>query len=137
MPSRDSLRRTFLIVGAAGLLAAALVHGLVNVPHLREDLLELRIRRSLVLAVSLVLYFSVVAMCGFAALVVSAVVSQMRGEAPSPVPLWVVAGTYVAFGIVAFVAVNRSPHFLGYTLMGIIVAVGAALGPPRVADGRA
>src|SRR3954467_371238 len=66
MPSRDSLRRIFLMLGAAATVAAALLHGLVNVPHLREDLLELGIRPSLVLAVSLVLYFSVVAMFGFA-----------------------------------------------------------------------
>lgn len=137
MPSRDSLGRIFLIAGAAAMVAAALVHGLVNVPHLREDLLELGIRRSLVLAVSLVLYFSVVAMSGFAALVVSAATSVLRGKAPSPAPLWVIAGTYVMFGIVAFVAVAPSPHFLGYALMGTVVAAGAALTPARVADGRA
>lgn len=84
MPSRDSLGRIFLIAGAAAMVAAALVHGLVNVPHLREDLLELGIRRSLVLAVSLVLYFSVVAMSGFAALVVSAATSVLRGKALTP-----------------------------------------------------
>lgn len=135
MPSRDSIRRVLLLAGGAALLAAALVHGIVNVPHLREDLLELGIRRSLVLAVSLVLDFSVVAMFGFAALVVGAAISLMRGKAPSPLPLWVVAGTYVTFGIVAFVAVHPSPHFLGYTLMGTIVAAGAALAPaPRTSQ---
>lgn len=135
MPSRDSIRQVLLIAGGAAIVAAAFVHGTVNVPHLREDLLELGIRRSLVLAVSLVLYFSVVAMFGFAALVVSAAISLLRGKAPSPAPLWVVAGTYVTFGIVAFLAVHPSPHFLGYALMGAVVAAGAALAPARVEGG--
>ena len=100
-------------------------------------MLELGIRRTLLLAISLVLYFSVVAMFGFAALVVSAAVSPLRGKALSPAPLWVVAGTYVTFGIVAFVAVSPSLHFLGYTLMGMVVAAGAALTPAPVGRGTA
>lgn len=70
MPLRDSIRPILLLAGGAMIAAAAaVVHGVVNVPHLREDMLELGVRRSLLLAISLVLYFSVVAMFGFAGLV--------------------------------------------------------------------
>jgi hypothetical protein len=133
---RDSIRPILLLAGGAMIAAAAVVHGVVNVPHLREDMLELGIRHSLVLAISLVLYFSVVAMFGFAGLVLGAAGSVLRGRAPSPVPLWVVGGTYVSFGIVAFVAVAPSPHFLGYALMGFIVAAAAALTPAPAAQDR-
>jgi hypothetical protein len=132
MPLRDAVRPILLLAGGIAIVAAAVVHGVVNVPHLREDMLELGIRRTLILAISLVLYFSVVAMFGFAALVLGAATSLLRGNVPSPAPLWVVAGTYVTFGIAAFVAVSPSPHFLGYAAMGALVAVGAGL-PGRVA----
>ena len=41
-------------------------------------------------------------------------------------PILLLAGS---FGIVAFVAVAPSPHFLGYALMGLTVAAAAALTP--------
>ena len=132
MTLRDPIRFILLLAGGIAIVAAAIVHGAVNVPHLREDMLDLGVRRTLLLAISLVLYFSVVAMFGFAALVLGAAASLLRGNAPSPAPLWVVAGTYVTFGIVAFVAVLPSPHFLGYAAMGALVGAGAGL-PGRAA----
>jgi hypothetical protein len=116
-----------LSVGGIAILASAVVHGVSNVPHLREDMLEIGMRPTLLRAVSLVLYFSVVAMFAFAALVLSGAISLLRGKVPQPLPLWLIAGTYVIFGGVAFVKIAPSVHYLGYALMGLVVAIGAGL----------
>jgi hypothetical protein len=72
----------------------------------------------------LVLYFSVVAMFGFAGLVLSNVWRSFRGHLPEIGPLWIVAGIYAVFGLIGFAMVSRSPHMLGYSGMGVLVAIG-------------
>jgi hypothetical protein len=121
------MRGTLLGIGGAFILASAFLHAIVNVPHLRADMIEIGMRPTLLRAVSLVLWFSVVAMFGFAALVLQAAAASLRGGAPRAAPLWIVSAAYVAFGIVASVAVAPSPHFLGYTAMGLLVAAGTLL----------
>jgi hypothetical protein len=132
MPIRDSIRGTLLLVGGAGILASAVLQGALNVPHLRQDMLEIGMRPSLLAAISLVLYFSVVAMFAFAALVLSGAISQLRGKAPQLVPLWLIAGSYLIFGFVAFVRIDPNAHFLGYAFMGFLVAMGAAPSPSGI-----
>ncbi len=132
MPARDSIRAILLLVGGAAILASAFAHGLINVPHLRQDMVEIGMRPSLLRAISLVLYFSVVAMFAFAALVLTAAIALLRGKAPQLVPLWPIAGSYLIFGVVAFVRVSPSAHFLGYAFMGLLVATGAALTPSGI-----
>ena len=132
---RDTIRRAALSFAGIAILGSAILHGLVNVPHLRGDLVEIGVRRTLVAAVMLVLYFSVIAMFAFGALVLSSAADSSRGSLLPKAPLWIIAATYVVFGLVAFLAVSPSPHMLGYTGMGLLVAVGAALRPTRVADG--
>lgn len=132
---RQSISSLILALAAAAILGSAALHGLVNVPHLHEDMVEIGVRPTLLGAVMLVLYFSVVAMFGFGGLVLSGAVQRIRGGSPQLAPLWIVAGSYVAFGLAAFVLVGRSPHFLGYAAMGFLVALGAALRNPG-AGGR-
>jgi hypothetical protein len=118
-------RAAFLIAGGGAILLTAVLHGLVNVPHLREDLVELGTRPRLLAAVSLVLYFSVIAMFAFGSLVLATAVAVLRGRLAPAAPLWVTAGAYVAFGLVAFAMVSQSVHFLGYAALGVLVAIGA------------
>lgn len=129
MRVRDSIRGILLLAGGAAILASAFVHGMINVPHLREDMLEIGMRPSLLGAISLVLYFSVVAMFAFAALVLTGAISLFRGKRPQLVPLWLIAGSYLVFGFVAFVRIDPNAHFLGYAFMGLLVAIGAAPSP--------
>lgn len=140
MTARYLTRMMLLLSGGATILASAVVHGMINVPHLREDMLEMGMRPSLFGAVSLVLYFSVVAMFAFAALVLGSAVSLLRGKVPQLIPLWLIAGTYVTFGVVAFLKIAPSAHYLGYALMGILVAMSAASissGTEKGVQGRA
>ena len=129
MPARYSIPGLLLLAGGAAILGTAVVHGVINVPHLREDMLEIGMRSSLLGAISLVLYFSVVAMFAFAALVLTGAISLLRGKSPQLAPLWLIAGSYLVFGLVAFVRIDPNVHFLGYALMSLPVAMGAALSP--------
>jgi hypothetical protein len=124
-------RAALLMAGSAAILASAVLHGAVNVPHLREDLLEIAVRPRLLAAVSLVLYFSVIAMVAFGSLVLAASVAMLRGRPAPAAPLWVTASAYVAFGLVAFAMVSPSVHFLGYAAIGVVVAFGALPGRAR------
>jgi hypothetical protein len=130
---RDTIGRAVLFIAGSAMLASAALHGLVNVPHLHGDLLEIGVRSTLVGAVMLVLYFSVIAMVAFGGLVIGGALGPLRG-ARHLAPLWIVAATYVAFGVTAFVLVSRTPHMLGYAVMGALVAVGAVLRPIQAAD---
>jgi hypothetical protein len=129
MSGGDSIRGTVLLIGAGAILVAAVVHLVINVPHLREDMLGMGMRPRLLGAVSLVLYFSVVAMCIFGALVLTAAISTFRGRMPASAPLWLVAAAYLTFGLFAFVKIDANSHFLGYAAMGLVVAMGAGLTP--------
>jgi hypothetical protein len=131
MVTEHRRKAAFLMVGGAAILATAVLHGLVNVPHLRDDLFEIGTRPRLLAAVSLVLYFSVIAMFAFGSLVLATSVALLRGRPAPAAPLWVTAGAYVAFGLVAFAMVSQSVHFLGYAAMGVVVAIGAAPGRGR------
>jgi hypothetical protein len=124
---RQSMSGLLLALAAVMILGSAALHGIVNVPHLHEDMVEIGARPTLLGAVTLVLYFSVVAMFAFGGLVLNSAVRSIRGRSPELAPLWVVAASYVGFGLAAFVLVGRSPHFLGYAAMGLLVALGAAL----------
>lgn len=132
MPKRHSIQGILLLAGGAAILASALAHGLINVPHLREDMLEIGMRPTLLVAISMVLYFGVVAMFAFAALVLTGAISVLRGKVPHLISLWLIGGTYITFGLVAFVRIDANAHFLGYAFMGLLIALGAALSPSGV-----
>lgn len=119
------LRR--ILLGLAGLLMAfaGFVNATTVVPHLRGDLLAIQVRSTLVSAILLALYFGTFAMTGFALLVLAAA-AQREGASALRIPLLVVAVTYTAFGIFAFVW-SGSHHTLGYVLMGVLVGVACLL----------
>lgn len=127
MSARYAIRIMLLLIGGAAIFASAILHGMNNVPHLREDMLEIGMRPTLFRAISLVLYFSVVAMFAFATLVLSGAITLLRRKVPQLISLWLIAGVYVTFGVVAFVKIAPSIHYLGYALMGLLVAIGTAL----------
>jgi hypothetical protein len=128
---RNSAGAIVLLLAGIFLLASALLHGMHNIPHLREDMVEIGVRPTLMKAILLVLWFSVLSMFAFAAIVFGAAVKAFRGVRPETMPLWIVATLYTFFGIGAFVLVSPSHHFLGYTLIGLLVASGAFLSAAR------
>jgi hypothetical protein len=134
IPMQHPTRGAVLLLASIAILGSAILHGMVNVPHLHEDLLEIGVRPRLVTAIVLVLYFSVAAMFTFGGLVFSSAVQVFRGQQPSRAVLSVIAANYIGFGMGAFALMGGSPHLLGYAGMGLLVAVGAALSPPRASN---
>ena len=123
--------RTILLFAAALLMGfAALMNAIVNVPHLREDMVEINVRPTLLSAVLLGLHFSTFAMFAFTCLVLVAAIQSLRARMTARLPLLIIAVTYIAFGIVAFVW-SGSHHALGYALMGVLILGAVAIREPR------
>jgi hypothetical protein len=119
--------RTFFLCAAAFLLAfTALTSLTVAVPHLREDLLEINVRPTLLSAVMMGLDFGTFAMFGFTALVLVAAIQSLRGFAAYRLPLSLVAITFAAFGVFAFLRTGNH-HTLAYLLIGILILGGTAI----------
>ena len=120
-----------LLSAAAALMAlAAVVNATISVPHLREDMAEINVRPTLLAAVSLGLHFGTIAMFAFAGLVLVAAVRSPRGVAAPHLPLGIIGAAYGVFGLLA-VAWSRSPHALGYLLMGVLVLAASLIREPR------
>lgn len=119
--------RTIVLFTATLLMGfAAFVNATISVPHLREDMLEINVRPTLLRAILTGLHFSTFAMVAFAALVLVAAIQSLRGAVRARLQLALIALTYIAFGIVAFVW-SGSHHALGYVLMGILILGGAVI----------
>jgi hypothetical protein len=119
-----------LLFIAAGLMAfAAAINGAISVPHLREDMVEIDVRPTLLGAVMLGLHFSTVAMAACTVIVGGAAIKSLRNILAAEFAIWTIAVTYVAFGIAAFVG-SRSHHTLGYVLIGGLL-IGACLARGR------
>ena len=120
-----NLRTTLLFIAALLMGFAAFVNASVVIPHLREDLIEINVRPTLLGAVSLALNFSTYAMFAFTLIVLAAAIESLKGKTKSPVMLWIIGLTYTVFGVFAFI-MSGSHHALVYLAMGALV-LGAAV----------
>ena len=127
---RQTLRTIFLLAAALLMSFAALMNATVNVPHLREDMVEINVRPTLLGAVLLGLHFSTFAMFAFACVVLVAAVQSLRASIAARVPLLTIAVANIAFGFFAFVW-SRSHHTLGYVLMGVLILGAVAIREAR------
>ena len=123
------LRTVMLFVAALLIGFAAFLNATVSVPHLREDMLEIHVRPTLLSAVLLGLHFGTLAMFAFAFVVFVSALQSLRGSSMARLPLSIIGLTYLAFGIVAFIWTG-SYHTLGYVFGGVLL-LGAVLIPDR------
>ena len=127
---RQQLRTTLLFAAALLMGFAALMNATVNVPHLREDMVEINVRPTLLGAVLLGLHFSTFAMFAFTGVVLVAAIQSLRASITARLPLLIIAVAYIAFGVVAFVW-SGSHHMPGYVLMGVLILCAVAIREPR------
>jgi hypothetical protein len=123
---RKYLRATLLFIAALLMFFAAVTTTTVSVPHLREDLLEIDVRPTLLSAVMLGLYFGCFALFGFAALVLAMAIRALRAAAVDRILIAIIAVVYVIFGVAAFIGTG-SHHMLGYLLIGLLLSGVVAL----------
>jgi hypothetical protein len=131
-PMRQPLRAALLLAAGVLMAFAAVVHATISVPHLREDMVEIHVRPTLLGAVSLGLYFGAFANFGMALVVLVAGARALRGGATDRSLLAIVAAVYVAFGVTSFFAWGGSAHTLGYALAGLVIGVAVALPEPGI-----
>src|SRR6266571_2453966 len=123
---KQSFQTVLLSAAALLMLFGASSYALAVVPDLRGDLIELGVRPTVLGGTVLSLYFSAMAMFGFALIVSAAAIQATRGVAPSRIPLAVVAVIYATYGGMAF-SRSHSPHHLGTVAMGVLVAAALAI----------
>ncbi|HMJ26431.1 MAG TPA: hypothetical protein VK475_11400 [Pyrinomonadaceae bacterium] len=123
---RRKLRPTLLFTAALFMGFAAFVNAIIVIPHLREDMVEINVRPTLLGAVSLALHFGTVAMFAFTLLVLAAAMKSLKGAGSSRMPLWIIGATYTVFGTLAFI-LSGSHHALGYLVVGLLVLAAAVI----------
>ena len=123
---RKALRSIFLFLAALLIFFAAVTNTTVSVPHLREDLMEINTRPTLLGAVLVGLHLGSFAMFGFGALALALAVQIWRGAQGQRVLIGIIAAVFLLFGIAAFIWTG-SHHTLGYLLIGLFLAGGAIM----------
>src|SRR5262249_58740065 len=115
MPSGDRNHETVIAYRAVGRLGAADAlrrYTLDVLPDLHGDLVEIGVRPTVLGGTVRYLYFSALAMFGFALMVSAAAIQSVRGIKPARIPLVVIAVIYTVFGLLTFLR-SHSPHHLG------------------------
>ena len=123
---KQSYGTALLIVSALFMLFGAAGYAFVVVPDLHGDLVEIGVRPTVLGGTVLYLYFSAIAMFGFALMVSAAAIQAIRGIPPARFPLAVVAVIYTAFGVMAF-SRSHNPHHLGALAMGVVLSAALAI----------
>lgn len=116
-----------VLVSSVALVVSAFGHALAGWPPLYASLVRTDADTEVVRALWAGWHFGSAAMLAFGAITVSAVVRSRRGDAPSPVPLIVIAVALVGFGAVASFVVGVSSHFLGFVVVGVLLGFGVLL----------
>ena len=121
------IRTILLLTATVFMIFAGVISATVAVPHLREDMVEINVRPTLLRAVMLGLHFGTLAMFGFAGVTLIAAIRSALGKHTSRLMLAAIGLTYTTFGITAYI-LSASHHALGYLLIGLLI-LGAALIP--------
>jgi hypothetical protein len=119
-------RTAVLGLAAVLMIVGALGNACVLVPDLHGDLIEIGVRPTVLGATVHALYFSALAMFGFAVLVSVAAFDSARGLTPARVPLAIAGIIYAVTGAMLF-GRSRSPHHFAVVLMGVLLLIAVAI----------
>ena len=113
-----SFRTALFFASALLMIFGAFGYSSTVVPDLHGDLVEIGVRPTVLGGTVLYLYFSAIAMFGFALIVAAAAIQVIRHIPPARFPLVVIALIYTAFGVLAF-SRSHNPHHLGALAMSL------------------
>lgn len=126
MALRRWIQPILLISATLLMLFSAVVTATVSIPHLREDMLEINVRPTLLGAIMTGLHFSSFAMAAFSLITLAAAGKSVRGQAIDKISVGIVGAVYLCFGIVSFISTG-SHHTLGYVLIGVLLFAAIAI----------
>lgn len=124
----NRVRTALLAAAATLLLIGALGNAFVVLPDLRGDLIELGIRRSVLVPTLFDLYAQVMTGFAFVVIVLAAAITSARGGPLPIVALATIATVVCVEGVMRF-SVSHNPHHFAPIVMGLLIA--AALVVPR------
>ena len=109
------------IVAGLTMIASFAAHSLLGWPALAAALAPMHAPRDLVRGLAIGWQFGGASMLIFGAIVLVVFTREMRGVAVSTAPTRIIAGLYVAFGLVAL-AVTGDVFFMVFVLPGLMLA---------------
>lgn len=122
---RSRIQPVLLALAGLILAFATLTHGRIVVPHLREDLVEIAVRPTLLKAIHQAMNLGVVTLAAATLIILVEALRSYRGLPVPRVSIAILGIALIAIGAMAFQATHNH-HSLGYALIGAVL-LGAVL----------
>jgi len=123
------------VLGGSLLILSSAAHAFLGWPAISAALKETNATAELTTDLTIGWLFGSTAMLAFGLIVLVFGVRLLRGGIADRCPAMVIAGCYFCFGLAAFVWTHHNPHFIGFMVIGAIVAI-AASGVARQEQGQ-
>ena len=111
-------------------MLSSAAHAFLGWPPLGASLRQAGVDGDLITALTIGWIFGSVAMLAFGLIVLRLGLQLWRGKEADSGAAQVIAACYVVFGLAAFFWTRFNPHFIGFVVIGIIVAI-ATVWPVR------
>jgi hypothetical protein len=112
-----------LPVGTMLLLLSSAAHAFLGWPPIRTALEQSSVAEDLIGGLAVGWYFGSASMMAFAFIVFIAWLQTRGHKVDARGAVAAISVTYIVFGSTAFVARSFNPHFLGFIVIGLIVAI--------------
>ncbi len=111
------------LIGGIFLLLSSPAHAFIGWPALENLLASANFDAGTIAAIAVGWYFGSVAMATFGIIACDISWRWLRGQSPATLPMAVISGAYLAFGLTAYILRDLNPHFLLFVLTGLLVGV--------------
>lgn len=118
------------VTGGSLLVLSSAAHAFLGWPAVSAAIKETNATAELTTDLTIGWLFGSVAMLTFGLIVLSFGLRLWRGHDADRRPAMVIAVCYFCFGLAAFVWTHYNPHFIGFMVIGAIVAVAVTGGKP-------
>lgn len=124
------IRTVMAFIGGTLLVLSSAAHAFLGWPAVSAELKQVSADHDLNMTVAIGWIFGSVAMLTYGLIVLRLALRLLRGKQTDSGAVLIVGVSYAAFGLGAFLWTSFDPHFIGFVVIGLIVAV-AALWPVK------